>query len=68
MGVPQMFRCPNCKTDGAAVGSFSSYFAIYECSDCDERFCHHCPASHNGHYCAHCGKQGYFKEVGRVWK
>lgn len=68
MGVPAMYRCPNCRADGDQIDWSGSYFYIYECSDCEERFCYKCPASHNGNDCAHCGKRTYFKEVGQVWK
>jgi hypothetical protein len=68
MSVPKMSRCPNCSADGSDVGAFGSYFYVYECSDCEGRFCHKCESSHNGHYCAHCGKQAHFREVGQIWK
>lgn len=44
----KMFRCPNCKADGGDVGVFGAYFTIYECSSCEERFCHKCPSSDIG--------------------
>lgn len=68
MGTPKMFKCPNCDADGSQVDAFGVYFYIFECSDCGERFCHHCEASHNGNYCAHCGKSNHFSRVGQVWK
>ena len=68
MGVPQMYRCPNCRSDGSSIGMFASYFYVFECSDCGERFCHNCPASSNGHRCAHCGRDGHFEKVGQVYK
>lgn len=68
MSVPTMYHCPNCRSDGNDIGMFGSYFMIYECSHCEERFCYKCESSHNGNYCAHCGRQVYFKEVGQVWK
>lgn len=68
MSVPQMYRCPNCKTDGSSIGAFSSYFFIFECSDCGERFCHNCPASSTGRRCAHCGRDNHFEKVGQVYK
>jgi hypothetical protein len=40
MGVPQMYRCPNCRADGDDIDWSGSFFYIYECSDCEERFCY----------------------------
>lgn len=68
MGVPTMYRCPNCGSDGSTIDWSGSYFEIYECSSCRKRFCYKCPSSYNGHYCAHCGEQCNFKTVGRVYK
>lgn len=68
MGVPKMYRCSNCRSDGSSIGAFGACLFIYECSACDERFCHRCDAGYNATRSAHGGKRVHFREVEQVWK
>ncbi|NUO78585.1 hypothetical protein HUU05_00790 [candidate division KSB1 bacterium] len=59
--------CPNCGRDKNDIGWSASYFDVYECENCGQRYCHACPSSNGGRHCPNC--QSTDREVyGRVSK
>lgn len=57
--------CPNCsrKPSGGLFGG--SWFSVYACRGCGQRYCYGCPGSHQAKECPRCGSSKQ-DDIGKV--